>query len=223
MLRITPLLLLPLLFVLAACERDTATDLGPPEGWHAEGTERWWRDGVDMDYAFRNLADFEDFEVGERGDGLRPESAVVRNVQRRFLPLYRNNPEVVDSVFGAIAVPIIEREAEPGQEGEERDRLVSQINRRLQRVFYPAQPRPREAQPIVVPDSLQQIGVAGTIRLQIYLNEDGEPLAIEKIEGVHPTQDAIVMRNYAERRWQPAHLDGSPIESWIRSEVSIGG
>jgi hypothetical protein len=214
-------LVLPLVlaFALAACNGEP--DLGPPPGWEGEGTERWWQSGTDTSVAFRDLSGFESFGLSDREDGLRSNDPTVRNIQRRFLPMYRNHPEVVDSLFGAVLQPIIEREATPGAETEEREALMRRLNRRMHDHFYPAQPR-RGQEPISVPDSLREAGVAGTINLQIFLDADGRPEAIEKLEGIHPTMDAIVMRNYTQREWQPAHLQGRPIASWIRTGVTIG-
>ena len=214
------LLVVGLIVAVAACDREP--DLSPPEGWETDGDARWWRSDVDTSIAFRNLESFEDMGLSEREDGLREESAAVRNVQRRLLPLYRNHPEVVDSVFAETAVPMIEREATTGPDTEERDELVRRVNRRVHRLFFPAQPRPRQYDPIVRPDSLREAGVSGTIALQLYLDEQGRPLAIERLEGVHPTMDALVMRNYADRTWQPAHLSGEPIASWIRTSLTLG-
>ncbi len=223
----TPVLLT---LLLAACG-ETAADLGPPEGWEAEG-DRWWQTDVDADLAFRDLSGFETMGLGGRPDGLRDEGPVVRNVQRRFLKLYRNHPEVVDSIFGAAVVPLVDAEARPGDADEVRDELVRQVNRRIHEAFYPPQPlrSEREDNPIVVPDSLQG-RISGTLELQVYLDADGRPLAIEKLQGIHPTFDALAMRNYAERTWQPGYLvarglgdDGrKPVPSWVRTDLTIGG
>lgn len=216
----TVLTLLLGMFVLAACTPEP--ELDPPTGWTGEGTERWWRTDVDTSEVFRDLSGFETMGLSDREDGLREEGPIVRNVQRRFLPLYRNNPEVVDSVFGAVAVPMLEREATAGQTPEERDALVTRIHRRMHRIFYPPQPRANDRPPLAVPDSLREQGISGTVAMQITLDDGGNPVAIEKLEGVHPTMDAIVMRNFARRTWQPAHLEGEPIESWLRTNVTIG-
>jgi hypothetical protein len=214
------LLTLPLLLLLSACTPEP--DLGPPAGWEGEGTERWWRAGADTALAFRDLSGFETMGISDREDGLRPEGPVVRNVQRRFLPMFRNHPELMDSIFAAAALPIIEREA-TGDSEEEREALIRRLNRRLHDEFYPAQPRTSQNPPLVMPDSLREAGVAGTITLQVYIDDDGHPAAIQKLEGAHPTMDAIVMRNYSERVWHAARLRGRPVASWTRAEVRVGG
>jgi hypothetical protein len=216
------LLALLLLITLLATGCDSGPAHEPPAGWTADGEAAWWQEDVDPTLALRDLSGFETMGLSPREDGLREESPIVRNIQRRFLPLYRNHPEIVDSVFAATSLSLIEREGRPGAGTDERDELVRQVHRRIHRVFYPAQPLPREATPIEMPDSLRANGVSGTIALQIYLDEGGHPLAIRRLEGVHPTMDAIVMRNFAERRWQPAHLQGQPVRSWIRTSVNIG-
>lgn len=199
------------ILLLAGCGGG-APDLGPPEGWVAEGTERWWREGVDTSAAFRDLESFETMGVG-----MRPEGPVHRNVQRQFLPLYRNNPEVVDSLFGAVVVPMVDRDAPQ----EERDAFVRQVRRRLYERFQEPELLPEPSAPIAFPDSLRARGVSGEVRLQVYLDAEGVPLAIEKLAGVDPTLDAIVMRAYTQRRWRPAYLLGVGIPAWVRSEVTF--
>lgn len=211
------LLAFSLLLALAACR--TAPDLGPPPGWEGEGTERWWRADADTTLAFRDLSDFATMGLSGRSDGLRMEGPVVRNVQRHFLPLYRNHPELVDSLFGAVAVPIIRREATAGE--AEREALLRRLNQRLHDEFYPAQLRRSIAAPIEIPDSLRAAGLSGQVVLQVYVNDDGEPEAIWKLQGVHPTMDALVMRSYTERRWHAARLRGRPVASWTRAEITI--
>ncbi len=213
-------LVLVAVVTLAACQ--PGEEAGPPADWETIGTERWWHAEADTAVAFRDMDSFEELALSDREDGLLDDGPVVRNVQRRFLALYRNHPEVVDSLFRQLAVPIIERDAEPGALDAEREALVSQINRRIHQAFFPAQPRQADRPPIVIPDSLRQQGITGTVALQIYLDNEGRPRGIRKLEGIHESMDAIVMRNYAQRTWQPAHLDGNPIASWTRASVNIG-
>lgn len=213
--RVAPLLVLGLLLV--GCRPSIPAE--PPPGWESDGAARWWMSGVDTSIAFRDLSDFPAMGISDRPDGLRPEGPAVRNVQRRFIELYRNHPEVMDQVFAEVAVPMIQREATPGHDTEEREALVRRVNRIVHQHFYPPIARPGQYPPPAVPDSL--VGLVGTITLQIYLDDGGRPLAIQRLEGIHPTMDAIVMRNYAERTWQPAHLRGEPIASWVRSSVTL--
>lgn len=211
------LLLLPALLLLAACG-DAETPPAPPDDWHAEG-DRWWRDGADTTVAFRDLSDFETMGLGERPDGLSSEGPVVRNMQRRALPFYRNHPELADSIFHAVGVPMIEREMEAGDADERRDDIVRRVNLEMVRVLYP----PRfsdENPPLIMPDSL--VGrLDGTIEVQVYVGADRRAHGIQLLQGVHPTMDAIVMRRFADGEWLPARLLGEPVDSWYRAQQRL--
>ncbi len=203
------------LALLAGCG-GRAADLGPPPGWTADG-DRWWRDGVDTSVAFRDLETFEAMGLGEHADGKRAEGPTHRNVQQRFLALYRNQPEVVDSLFTAIAVPLID---ERGQD-EDRDALERDINRELNRVFFYPRPSPESDVAIVYPDSLRQAGIGGAVKMQVYLSEAGEPLAVELVDSVHPTLDAIALRATTEKTWIPASTRAGAMRSYVRSVLSF--
>ena len=205
-----------LVLLLAGCG-GSAPDLGPPAGWSADGLERWWQDGVDTAAAFRDLETFEGMALGERPDGKRPEGPVHRNVQQQFLPLYRNQPEVLDSLFTEIAVPMIDE----GGRDEERDQLVRAINRALNRVFVFPRPSPDSEVAIPYPDSLRTAGIGGSVKMQVYLDAEGTPLAIKRVDAVHPTLDAVALRATTQKRWLPATLDGEPIPSWVRSVIKF--
>lgn len=214
----TSLALFALLVLFVAGCGDGAPDLDAPAGWQADGLDRWWKEGVDTAVAFRDLEEFEAMGLGDRPDGLRAEGPAHRNVQRQLRPLYRNHPEVVDSLFTEIAVPMIDDGAQDG----DRDALVREINRAIGETFAYPRPDPDSDVAIVYPDSLRAAGVGGSVRMQVYLNEAGEPLAIKRLEAVNPTLDAIAMRATTEKRWRPATLDGDPIRAWVRSTFAFG-
>ncbi|MDQ6960374.1 MAG: energy transducer TonB, partial [Mariprofundaceae bacterium] len=73
------------------------------------------------------------------------------------------------------------------------------------------------------PDSLRNTNVSGVVFLQIHISAEGEPVAIEKLNGVHPVLDRIAMRAMTKMRWQPAYVvKGSkspPVASWARYRV----
>lgn len=216
MLRLSRALVVSLALLVAGCGGG-APDLDPPAGWEADGLDRWWQEGVDTSAAFRDLEAFEAMALGERPDGLRDEGPVHRNVQRQLRPLYRNHPEVVDSLFTEIAVPMIDE----SDADDDRDALVREINRALNAVFAYPRPDPDSDVTIAYPDTLRTAGVSGSVRMQVYLDEDGRPLAIKRLEAVNPTLDAIAMRATTEKRWRPATLDGAPIRSWVRSTIAF--
>ena len=203
-----------ILVLLAGCAREP--DLGPPAGWTADG-DRWWQEGVDTALAFRDLETFEAMALSERPDGKRPEGPAHRNVQQEFLPLYRNAPELVDSLFSEIAVPMID---ERSQE-EDRDALVRDINRAMNAVFFFPRPAPDQDVSIPYPDSLRQAGIGGDVRMQVYLSEAGEPLSVKLVDRVHPVLDAIAMHATTQKRWVPAALRGEPMRAWVRSVLAF--
>lgn len=198
------------LFVLAGCASEP--DLGPPPGWNAEG-DRWWQEGVDTTVAFRDLETFEAMALSERPDGKRDEGPSHRNVQQQFIALYRNQPEVIDSLFTAIAVPMIDDRAQE----DDREALIRDINRELNRVFFYPRPAPDQEVDIAYPDSLRQQGIGGDVKVQVYLSEEGEPLALKLVESAHPTLDRIALSTRAQMRWIPAAVAGEPIRSYVRS------
>ena len=203
------------LAVLAGCE--SAPDLGPPPGWNADGLERWWQEGVDTSVAFRDLETFEAMGLSERPDGKRVEGPAHRNIQQNLIALYRNQPEVVDSLFGVIAVPLIDEQAQQS----DRDKLVQEINREMNRVFFYPRPAPDSDVTISYPDSLRQAGIGGSVKMQVYLSEDGEPLAIKLVDSVNPTLDAIAMRATTQKTWSPARMRSGPMRSWVRSVLAF--
>lgn len=198
--------------LLAGCQPGQPAE--PPDGWEDDGEFRWWQPGTDTELAFRDLSDFEAMGVEPR-----PEGPVMRNVQSHFMPMYRHHPEIVDSLFAQIAVPLVEEHGTPGVDTAERRDLLRRISSRMRQNFVEPRPRRDRYESPAIPDSLR--GIDGTIWMQVYLNEDGAPQAIELIEGIHPTLDAIVMRNYAERTWLPAYLNRTPVASWLRTSVRI--
>ena len=169
-----------LLLTLAAC--TGGTDLGPPADWSAEGTERWWRSDADTTGVFRNME-----TLDAMGVRLYDDVPLGLSVQDRLVGLYRTNPELVDSVFAAQGLPILET-ADPNAADfiGERDRMATAVNREMAQHYRQALAKPFGLPP--VPDSLQS--QAGPVVLQVYVDANGEPLAIEKIEGAHPVLDA---------------------------------
>ncbi len=208
-------LLALVLTLLAGCGGGSA-DLGPPPGWSADG-DRWWQDGVDTTVAFRDLETFEAMGLGERPDGKRAEGPTHRNVQQQLIALYRNEPEVVDAVFTEVAVPMVD---ERGQD-DDREALVRDVNREMNKLFFFPRPSPNSTVEIAYPDSLRQAGIGGAVKMQVYLSEEGAPLAIELIDSVNPTLDAVAMRATARKTWIPASTRDGAMRSWVRSVLNF--
>jgi TonB family protein len=75
------------------------------------------------------------------------------------------------------------------------------------------------------PDSLQAQGIGGRVVLQIRVNEAGEPTAIQKIEGVHPTLDMLAMQAATKLRWTrpwvvTGNAGGRHVPSWTRLAIT---
>jgi TonB family protein len=79
--------------------------------------------------------------------------------------------------------------------------------------------------PVLYPDSLRAQGVEGAVSLQVYLNDEGEPLTLELIEGVHPVLDQIAMEATTQMRWIPAYVlekrDWKAIPAWARFRITF--
>lgn len=233
----TRLLLASLLLVctlFAACAEPEAPALGTPEGWLSDG-DRWWRADADTAYAFRNLDTLADMGVldTDAGAGMTELALRSRSLEARYdqavkeslLPLYRNHPEVIDSLFQRHAAPTLPSTVTTGS-------LRPQVEKQQRRLYKLLRSHFREPLKalelgrditIVYPDSLRQRGIGGAVRTQVHINTEGEPVAVELLEGVHPVLDALAMRATTEMRWRPAfRLQGGawiPTRSWTRFSV----
>jgi outer membrane biosynthesis protein TonB len=68
--------------------------------------------------------------------------------------------------------------------------------------------------------------VAGTVRIQVYINEEGEPLTLQLLESVDPDLDGIAMRAMTQMRWRPTYTMRKgrwvAIPAWARLGVPFG-
>ena len=210
----------PCLLLLAAC--GGGGDLGPPAGWTGDGDARWWRAGADTTGVFRNL---ETLEV--MGMQMYEDVDLAPSVQQRMIELYRTNPALVDSLFAEVALPIIERGAEgAGDRTAQRERLVTEVNTAMARVYRQPLVDPSSAPELVYPDSRRQAGVGGRVVLQVYIDAAGDPVAIETVEGVHPTLDALTMRaatgmDYT-MPWVITANRSRNVPGWVRVAIPYG-
>ncbi len=221
-------LLLGIWILAAGCGPSAPEPVLPP-GWEMDGP-RWWLSGVDTSGFFRKLDTFEDM-------GVEPVDVVfgtgritlgtqrTRAVQRRLIPLYRNQPTVVDSLFRRYVVPRMERDV-PG-DGHPEDRIepfVQDAYRAIARHFR----EPRALSTIgkdvplpALPDSLN--AYSGRVGMQIVVDTLGRSVSIELLESLHPELDRAAMRALTEMRWSPAYLHGKPIQAWARFYLRFGG
>jgi len=236
-------LLLAMGILLAGCADDKApipTDF--PTGW--EGTaERWWRTDVDTTGTFRNLETLADMGIPGsnllavettgivEADGELARITLIQLVKQSLIELIRHRPETVDSLFNKFVIPKI------GNVDAERDIAsgtdLTPLVKNYQKLGYQILARHFrrpvtvlklvEDIPVPVPDSLRGSGRGGTVMMQVAINKEGIPTAIEKLESAHPVLDAIAMRATTQMRWQPAYLltggRSVPVASWARFKV----
>ena len=238
-LRIIPIAILSAL-VLAGCGRNEPhIPLETPKGW-AGNSDVWWQVAADTTGAFRTLDAFDD--MGIPGSHLltlsiegtsEEEMAIAQDkfnqyVKESLIELFRNEPEIVDSLFERFVRPRIVTADLNGDVQpmiKEQQRRAYQI---LSRHFrYPRTlTRLGEDIPITIPDSLREQEISGAVFIQIALNKEGVPIALSKLHGVHPVLDRIAMRAITQMRWQPAYVlrggTSRPTPSWTRMKVRFG-
>jgi len=195
--------------MLAACE---GSGVQTPAGWEAVSESRWIRTGADTTGAFRDLSSVEAMGVVDSTD-----SDVIRYAKEQMLYLYRTSPEVVDSVFTAVAVPMLDRSYPSEGFREEVDAALNEAkiailgSRQNQAIYRQTTPLPEPApERAVYPDSLKARGVSGQVVVQALVSAEGQPVAVEVIESVNPTLDALVMRQVATTTFNPAWVVNGP-------------
>ena len=228
-------LICSVLFLSVGCQQ-AAPDLGPPDGWVAatEATQpqAWWRPGTDTAQAFRSLETLEAMGITDAGityvgsaSAARQSGAMReefrRGVKRELLPFFRNQPEIVDSLFNAVAAPKLAEISMDGSMQEAIERGKRESYDRMRRNFREARVTTQlgEDVPVIYPDSLREQGIGGFIRLQVYLDDAGSPQAIELIEGIHPVLDALAFQATTQLEWQPAYVSNgrqwTAVPSWV--------
>ncbi|MDX1741291.1 MAG: energy transducer TonB [Rhodothermales bacterium] len=235
--RTRTLALLVSLLMVAGCSSSDSYRQGPPEGWVADGS-RWFLLGLDTTGVYPDLTSLETMEVAGAELTYSATAALSRRrdvatrqlsraVKQSLIALIRNEPHVVDSLFEKLVVPKLEN----ADLSREPDQLVERYKKEAYRTLARHFREPRATVrlgsdvPVVYPDSLRQAGITGDVDLQVYVNEQGEPAAIELLQGVHPVLDDIAMSATTEVRWQPAYLlrvgKSYPIPSWLRYSVKF--
>lgn len=228
--RWSALVLIGFFLTLGCAEQDPTA---PPSGWQATEA-RWWQEEVDTAEVFRNLEDLvamgvvdEKVAVGQGGQ--LTQEQFTRSIKQSLLPLYRNNPEIVDSLFNEYAAPELQDADLSGELLTPEGALKTKIRDKWQKAAYEAinehyrEPQQEEgASNIAYPESLRT--EEGTLQLQAHVDTTGQIDAIEVLESVHPTLDAIGMKAaITGSNWEPAYLlrDGEwvPQSSWVRFDI----
>jgi hypothetical protein len=221
------------------CQTEELPPPPIPKGWDGNSTY-WWQIGADTTNAFRTLETFEDMGVpgshllsasldgSDVGDRQLAQLKFNQYVKESLIEMFRNEPHVVDSLFNQYVVP---KMAGANLDGDVQP-LIKSYQREAYRVIARHFRYPRATTklgvdiPIVVPDSLQEQHISGSVLIQLALNKEGVPIALQNLSGVHPALDRIAMEAMTQMRWQPAYLlRGSKsvaIPSWTRMKVRFG-
>jgi len=214
----------------------------PPSGWEASES-RWWKQGVDTSEVFRDLGTLGEMGITQEEMSISQSGitqAQFNNaIKRSLIKLYRNNPEVVDSLFQARAVDSLSAVdlggdivTENGQlKMETENEFKNKAYKAINEYFREPQPTKTDVQ-MVYPGSLRTEEASGNVELQVHLTAEevngemtGVPDAVEVIEGTNPTLNAIAMKGATQRRWNPAYVqmnrEWQPIDAWVRFSVNF--
>ena len=227
-------LLIPIL--LSGCLAEQGLDLELPSGWETSSQGRWWVSGVDTLEAFRDLETLQGMGIHMEEviyDATRPlseqntvgEDRMIRYVKQSLLPLFRNQPEVVDSLFDSLVSPKIKKAGTSQDAAGDVARFKREGYRTIYRHFH--EPRTilklGEDISVTIPDSLKMTAAGRAVSFQVYISEEGTPIAIELLSGVQPTLDLIGLHTTMAMRWQPAYLlrgrKSIPIRAWVRFRI----
>lgn len=230
--------LIPIL--LCGCIAERGLDLELPSGWVSNSQGRWWVSGVDTLEAFRDLETLQAMGIHMAEviyDATRPlseqytvgEDRMIRYVKQSLLPLFRNQPEVVDSLFDSLVSPKIKKAGTSQDAAGDVARFKREGYRAIYRHFHEPRTVLKLGQDISVeiPDSLKMTAAGRAVSFQVYVSEEGTPLAIELLGGVQPTLDLIGLHTTMAMRWQPAYLlkgrKSIPIRAWVRFRIRFPG
>jgi hypothetical protein len=223
------------IILVSGCREPENIPLDIPAEWQADGN-RWWHAGTDTTIAFRNLETLHSMGIEgsepagyEIGTGDFVDAAarqrLVLYVKEGLIQLFRNQPEIVDSLFELHVVP---KMANAELRGDARP-VINAFKKEGYRILARHFRQPYSLTklgvdvPLQFPDSLRFKDIQGEVFLQVYISDKGEPVAIEQIRGIHPTLDRIAIRAMTEMRWQPAYvvkgLKSPAIPSWARYSV----
>ncbi len=219
------------LLVLTGCgEGESPTE--PPSGWNASET-RMWKEDVDTSEVFQNMESLTEMGIFEEemtlSSGEINQEQFQRAIKKSIERLYRSNPTIVDSLFDEYATSELEDADLSGgvvKDGQLEAKLLNEYQKRAFEAIneHYRQPELDEGvSGIQYPDSLRTQEVTGEVLLQMHVDTTGSVDAVEVVESVHPTLDAIAMKAATETTWEPGYIqeDGewTPIPGWGRAPV----
>jgi hypothetical protein len=218
------------------CLSEPSIPLDAPEGWLTDGRESWWLPDADTALAFRDLETLESMGLGVESpvysaDRLAETQMAVGRFQiteairRDLLPLYRNHPEIVDSLFRRyVADDIL-----PAPKTGDVRGLIQDYRRDAYRTLMRHFRAPATLVtlgrdiPVPVPDSLRSVAAGRSVSYQVFVGADGRPRALRLRSGIHPVLDRIALRAVTQVTWQPAYVlrggRSRPIDAWVRFGV----
>lgn len=221
-----------LLFIFGCGSGDPTT---PPSDWEATET-RWWHEDVDTSEVFQDLEDLtamgivDEEEMALSQGGNVTQEQFNNAIKQSLVALYRNDPETVDSLFEEYAAPKLQEADLSGDVVQSNGEIDAKLLQKYKKTAYDAinehyrEPQNQEGvSGLEYPDSLRTEETSGEVVLQAHVNTDGQVDAVEVVQSVHPTLDAIAMRASTQTTWEPAYVlrDGEwePKGSWVRSTV----
>ncbi len=170
-------------------------------------------------------------QVFVAGGGITRQSSAdqsVRAVKQNLLPLFRNEPQIVDSLFTTLVEEKIRSNPFPQSGFEESvKKQTKRAMSSIRRIFHQPFPKKQIGKDIVIvyPDSLSNAGIRGNVVTQVYMNDAGEPIGVKLVRSVHPVLDDIAMKASTEMIWQPAYLltasKSNPLPAWVRYNVNF--
>ena len=223
------------LISVGGCMSPEDISLEVPDGWSTDGT-RWWQADIDTSVAFPDLETLNSMGIANlwRPDPQANSPAMYEDDARKrlatlvkssLIELFRNHPAIVDSLFELHVVPqmadvVLEGDVRPAVRKFQKEGYRT-ISRHFRQPFSIT--KLGVDVPLSYPDSLRAENIRGEVFLQIYISDTGEPIAIQKLDGVHPILDRIAILAVTEMRWQPAYvvdgLKSPPVPSWARYTI----
>ena len=232
--------LLFLLFFSTGCLPEETVETDPPEGWESDST-RWWRTGFDTTGIFRDLETLASMQVTGSEVTYIASANIARQranqrqwfehaVKRSIIQFYRNQPEIVDSLFERHVTPMLQEVDMTANMESQVEQFKRKSYQFLHKNYFQAPQTQYQIGrdfEVPYPEALRKQQIAGEVFTQIYVDEAGEPLAIELLDSADSQLDGIAMRAMTKMRWRPAYLMRKgrwvPIPSWTRFSIKFGG